>query len=59
VLRAMEAKGAVPILNVSNMDASFAWFAKWGWGEEGSDAHGGERGPGLKPNTHEKSDASP
>ena len=25
--------GVTPILNVSNMDASFAWFAKLGWKE--------------------------
>src|SRR5882762_750458 len=29
--RAMNAKGVTPILNVSDMAASFAWFAKWGW----------------------------
>src|SRR5438874_1285316 len=27
----MNAKGITPILNVSDMEASFAWFAKWGW----------------------------
>src|SRR6266849_4720050 len=27
----MKAKGVTPILNVSDMAASFAWFAKWGW----------------------------
>jgi hypothetical protein len=27
----MLAKAVTPILNVSDMDASFAWFAKWGW----------------------------
>jgi catechol 2,3-dioxygenase-like lactoylglutathione lyase family enzyme len=27
----MEAKGVTPILNVSDMEASFAWFAKLGW----------------------------
>src|SRR6267378_1308653 len=31
--RAMNAKGVTPILNVSDMAASFAWFAKWGWGK--------------------------
>src|SRR2546430_11078312 len=30
-LRAMNAKAITPILNVSDMEASFAWFAKWGW----------------------------
>ena len=25
--------GVTPILNVSDMDASFAWFAKLGWKE--------------------------
>src|SRR5216684_555535 len=29
--RAMNAKGVTPILNVSDMAASFAWFAKRGW----------------------------
>jgi catechol 2,3-dioxygenase-like lactoylglutathione lyase family enzyme len=28
---AMEAKATTPILNVSEMKASFAWFEKWGW----------------------------
>lgn len=28
---AMEAKALTPILNVSDMTASFAWFEKWGW----------------------------
>ncbi len=28
---AMKAKHVTPILNVSDMAASFAWFAKWGW----------------------------
>jgi catechol 2,3-dioxygenase-like lactoylglutathione lyase family enzyme len=27
----MNAKGLTPILNVSDMAASFAWFEKWGW----------------------------
>jgi len=27
----MKAKAITPILNVSDMAASFAWFAKWGW----------------------------
>lgn len=27
----MEAKAITPIVNVSDMAASFAWFAKWGW----------------------------
>jgi len=27
----MEAKGVTPILNVSDIAASFAWFEKWGW----------------------------
>jgi hypothetical protein len=27
----MNAKGITPILNVSDMAASFAWFEKWGW----------------------------
>ncbi len=30
-MRAMKAKHVTPILNVSDMAASFAWFAKWGW----------------------------
>lgn len=29
--RPMNAKGVTPILNVSDMAASFAWFEKWGW----------------------------
>ncbi len=29
----MNAKGVTPVLNVSDMAASFAWFAKWGWGK--------------------------
>src|SRR5260370_42592693 len=32
-LRGMKAKHVTPILNVSDMAASFAWFAKWGWGK--------------------------
>ena len=28
---AMKAKHVTPILNVSDLAASFAWFAKWGW----------------------------
>src|SRR5712692_6095391 len=27
----MDAKGITPILNVSDISASFAWFEKWGW----------------------------
>src|SRR5690242_1615178 len=27
----MEAKGLTPILNVSDIGATFAWFEKWGW----------------------------
>jgi hypothetical protein len=27
----MDAKGLTPILNVSDIAASFAWFEKWGW----------------------------
>lgn len=27
----MEAKGLTPVLNVSNIEESFAWFAKLGW----------------------------
>jgi len=27
----MKAKGLTPILNVSDIAASFAWFEKWGW----------------------------
>ncbi len=33
MLARMKAKGVTPILNVSDMAASFAWFAKWGWGK--------------------------
>ena len=29
--RPMDAKGVTPILNVSDIAASFAWFEKWGW----------------------------
>ena len=29
--RAMHAKAITPILNVSDIAASFAWFEKWGW----------------------------
>ncbi len=29
--RAMDAKSVIPILNVSDISASFAWFEKWGW----------------------------
>ena len=29
--RPMDAKGITPILNVSDISASFAWFEKWGW----------------------------
>jgi len=29
--RGMDAKGVTPILNVSDIAASFAWFEKWGW----------------------------
>src|SRR5579863_5044239 len=28
---AMDAKHVTPILNVSDIGESFAWFAKWGW----------------------------
>ena len=28
---AMEAKGLTPILNVSDIAGTFAWFEKWGW----------------------------
>lgn len=28
---AMEAKGLTPILNVSDIAKTFAWFEKWGW----------------------------
>src|SRR5437762_13041012 len=31
--RTMIVHGVTPILNVSDMDASFAWFAKLGWKE--------------------------
>jgi hypothetical protein len=27
----MSARGVTPILNVSDITASFAWFEKWGW----------------------------
>ena len=27
----MEAKGVTPILNVSDIGSTFAWFEKWGW----------------------------
>lgn len=27
----MEAKGVTPILNVSDLGYTFAWFEKWGW----------------------------
>ena len=27
----MIAKGVTPILNVSDLSATFAWFEKWGW----------------------------
>ena len=27
----MKAKALTPILNVSDIAASFAWFEKWGW----------------------------
>src|SRR6202043_1906404 len=29
----MNAKHVTPILNVSDISASFAWFEKWGWRE--------------------------
>jgi len=29
--RTMNAKAITPILNVSDIAASFAWFGKWGW----------------------------
>jgi hypothetical protein len=29
--RRMHAKAITPVLNVSDMPASFAWFEKWGW----------------------------
>ena len=29
--RVMKAKGLTPILNVSDIAASFVWFEKWGW----------------------------
>ena len=38
----MLAKGLTPILNVSNMQESFAWFEKLGWQkgwEWGADGH--------------------
>ena len=31
MLPAMDAHGLTPILNVSDINASFAWFEKWGW----------------------------
>jgi hypothetical protein len=31
MLGRMDAKAITPILNVSDMGASFAWFEKWGW----------------------------
>jgi len=37
----MKVQGLTPILNVSNLDESFAWFAKlgwekhWAWGDPG------------------------
>ena len=31
ILRAMSVKGLTPILNVSDLTASFGWFEKWGW----------------------------
>src|ERR1700739_2368828 len=31
LLPAMEAKGLTPILTVSDIASSFAWFEKWGW----------------------------
>lgn len=27
----MEARGVTPILNVSDLASTFAWFEKWGW----------------------------
>ncbi len=30
-IASMEAKGVTPILNVSNIQESFAWFEKLGW----------------------------
>jgi hypothetical protein len=27
----MQAKGLTPILNVSDIASTFAWFEKWGW----------------------------
>ncbi len=32
ILPVMKAKGLTPILNVSDIAASFVWFEKWGWG---------------------------
>ena len=29
MLPAMDAKGLTPILNISDINASFAWFEKW------------------------------
>lgn len=31
MLRMMKAQGVTPILNVSDIAASFDWFASWGW----------------------------
>jgi hypothetical protein len=31
MLPRVNAKGITPILNVSDMAATFAWFEKWGW----------------------------
>src|SRR6202040_3024456 len=31
ILSRMNAKHVTPILNVSDMAASFAWFERWGW----------------------------
>ena len=31
MLARMDAKAITPILNVSDIGASFAWFEKWGW----------------------------
>jgi catechol 2,3-dioxygenase-like lactoylglutathione lyase family enzyme len=31
ILSPMNAKALTPILNVSDLAASFAWFEKWGW----------------------------
>ncbi len=40
----MHAKGLTPILNVSNMPESFAWFEKLGW-QKAWDWAEGENGP--------------